>query len=79
MPFRRGQPQKMRENAVDFARRIVADGAGTVMLGGEHSTTFTALKAHAERHGQLAYGQFDAHRDTQASKECDHGTFVHHA
>lgn len=79
VPFRRGQPQKMLENAVDFARRIVAEGAGTVMLGGDHSTTFTALKAHAERHGQLAYVQFDAHRDTQASKEFDHGTFVHHA
>lgn len=79
VPFRRGQVPEFLDNATEFARRIVASGAGTIMLGGDHCTTYTALKAHAERHGPLALVQFDAHRDTQASDHLDHGTFVHHA
>ena len=79
VPFRRGQVAEMLEHATEFARRIVASGAGTILLGGDHCTTYTALKAHAERHGPLALIQFDAHRDTQPSDWLDHGTFVHHA
>jgi len=79
VPFRRGQVGEMLESATEFARRIVAEKAGTVMLGGDHCTTYTALKAHAERRGPLALVQFDAHRDTQKSDYLDHGTFVHHA
>jgi agmatinase len=79
VPFRRGQVSEMLENAVLFARRAVDAGAGTIMLGGDHCTTYTALKAHAARHGPLALVQFDAHRDTQVSPHLDHGTFVHHA
>lgn len=79
VPFRRGQVAEMLDHATEFARRIVASGAGTIMLGGDHCTTYTVLKAHAERHGPLALVQFDAHRDTQPSDWLDHGTFVHHA
>jgi len=79
VPFHRGQIQQMLDNATELARRISAAGAGTIMLGGDHCTTYTALKAHAERHGPLAYVQFDAHRDTLASEFLDHGTFVYHA
>lgn len=79
VPFRRGQVDEMLDHATEFARRIVASGASTIMLGGDHCTTYTALKAHAERHGPLALVQFDAHRDTQESGWLDHGTFVHHA
>lgn len=79
VPFRRGQVEQALEAATEFARRIVAADTGTIMLGGDHCTTYTALKAHAERHGPLALVQFDAHRDTQKSEHLDHGTFVHHA
>ena len=79
VPFRRGQVAEFLDNATEFARRIVAKGAGTILLGGDHCTTYTALKAQAERHGPLALVQFDAHRDTQVSDHLDHGTFVHHA
>lgn len=79
VPFRRGQVSEMRDSAIAMARHITSSGAGTVMLGGDHSTTYTALKAHAEIHGPLALIQFDAHRDTQKSDWFDHGTFVHHA
>ncbi|GAB5435756.1 agmatinase [Falsiruegeria mediterranea] len=79
VPFRRGQVEQMRDSAVAMARHISGAGAVTLMLGGDHCTTYTALKAHAERHGPLALVQFDAHRDTQKSNWFDHGTFVHHA
>lgn len=79
IPFRRGQVEQMLENAVAAARKIIAAGAGTIMLGGDHCVTYSALKAHAEKHGPLALIHFDAHRDTQASDYFDHGTFVHHA
>mgnify|MGYP006285588319 CR=1 FL=1 len=79
VPFRRGQVPEFIDHATEFARRIVGSHAGTILLGGDHSTTYPALKAHAERHGPLALVQFDAHRDTQASENLDHGTFVHHA
>ncbi|CTQ47453.1 agmatinase [Roseibium aggregatum] len=79
IPFRRGQVQQMLDSATEFARRICAGGASTIMLGGDHCTTYTALKAHAEKHGPLALVQFDAHRDTQESDFLDHGTFVYHA
>jgi len=79
VPFRRGQAAQALEAATEFARRIVASDTGTIMLGGDHCTTYTALKAHAERHGPLALVQFDAHRDTQKNEHLDHGTFVYHA
>lgn len=79
VPFRRGQSDQMYAAAETFARRIIAAGAQTVMLGGDHSCTFPMLRAHAAQHGPLALVQFDAHRDTQASDHLDHGTFVHHA
>jgi agmatinase len=71
--------QQMIDSATEMARRITKSGASTVMMGGDHSTTFTALKAHAEKHGPVSLIQFDAHRDTQKSDWFDHGTFVHHA
>lgn len=79
VPFRRGQVDKMVDSAVALARTISDAGASTIMMGGDHCTTYTALKAHAEKHGPLALIQFDAHRDTQKSDYFDHGTFVHHA
>jgi len=79
VPFRRGQIEKALETATEFARRLVSRGTATIMMGGDHCTTYTVLKAHAERHGPLALIQFDAHRDTQASEFLDHGTFAYHA
>lgn len=79
VPFRRGQVAQFLDHATEFARRVVSHGAGTILLGGDHCATYTALKAQVERHGPLGLVQFDAHRDTQASAYLDHGTFVHHA
>ncbi|MEM6985549.1 MAG: agmatinase [Pseudomonadota bacterium] len=77
--FRRGQVADMLAQAERVAGDILAAGCGVVGIGGDHLTTLPLLRAHAERHGPLAYIQFDAHRDTQANDAIDHGTFVHHA
>lgn len=62
--------------------RILAAGAGTVTLGGDHFITLPILKAHAEKFGPLALIQFDAHSDTWQDDDferIDHGTFVYKA
>ncbi|OWU84855.1 agmatinase [Oceanicola sp. 22II-s10i] len=63
-------------------RTILAGGAGTVTLGGDHFVTLPILKAHAEKFGPLALIQFDAHSDTWQDDDMeriDHGTFVYKA
>ncbi|MEM6487509.1 MAG: agmatinase [Pseudomonadota bacterium] len=57
-------------------------GAGVLALGGDHFTTFPALKATAARHGPgLSLIQFDAHCDTAIDDvaRIDHGTMFSHA
>ena len=61
---------------------ILAAGAGTLMLGGDHFCTYPALQAHAEVHGPLGLIQFDAHSDSWPDDDpdrIDHGTFVYKA
>ncbi|NND18592.1 MAG: agmatinase [Silicimonas sp.] len=61
---------------------IIADGAGCLTLGGDHSITLPVLRAHAARHGPLALLQFDAHSDTWADDDparVDHGTIIYKA
>ncbi|WP_375690623.1 agmatinase [Pseudooceanicola sp. LIPI14-2-Ac024] len=61
---------------------ILAGGAGTVTLGGDHFITLPILKAYAEKFGPLALIQFDAHSDTWQDDDferIDHGTFVYKA
>jgi agmatinase len=60
---------------------ILAQGAATLCLGGDHFLTYPALKAHAARHGPLALIHFDAHSDTWADEpgRIDHGTMFFHA
>lgn len=61
---------------------ILAQGAGAITLGGDHSITLGCLRAYARQHGQLALIQFDAHSDTWADDDparIDHGTFLYTA
>ena len=61
---------------------ILAAGAGSVVLGGDHSITLPILQAYAEKHGPLSVLQFDAHSDTWADDNftrIDHGTFMYKA
>jgi len=60
------------------AASIIAGGPMLLSLGGDHSATYSLLKAHAAKHGPLALVQFDAHQDTwnPAPDRIDHGSFV---
>ncbi|MHC0052687.1 agmatinase [Actibacterium sp. D379-3] len=61
---------------------ILAAGAGTITLGGDHYISFPILKAYAEKFGPLSLLHFDAHSDTWADDDMDridHGTMFYKA
>lgn len=61
---------------------ILAAGAGTVTLGGDHFISLPIMRAYAERHGPLALVQFDAHSDLWPDDDMariDHGTWTYKA
>ena len=63
-------------------RTILAAGAGTITLGGDHYITFPILKAYAEKFGPLAVIHFDAHSDLWPDDDLtriDHGTMLYKA
>jgi agmatinase len=63
-------------------RGILAGGAGTITLGGDHYISFPILKAYAEKYGPLSLLHFDAHSDTWVDDDftrIDHGTMFYKA
>ena len=63
-------------------RTILAAGAGTVTLGGDHFITFPILRAYAEKFGPVAVIHFDAHSDLWPDDDMtriDHGTMMYKA
>jgi agmatinase len=60
---------------------IIAGGAGTLGLGGDHFTTYPTLKAYAAKYGPMGMVQFDAHRDVEQDEggRIDHGSMFHYA
>lgn len=61
---------------------ILGQGAGTLVLGGDHFVTLPILRAYAELHGPLSVIQFDAHSDLWVDDDMgrlDHGTFLYKA
>ena len=62
--------------------RILAAGAGSITLGGDHFITLPILRAYAEKFGPLSVIHFDAHSDLWADDDMDridHGTFFYKA
>lgn len=61
----------------------IAQGARTLMLGGDHLMTLGALRAHARQHGPLGLLHFDAHPDAGHGElwgtSLHHGTWVRQA
>jgi agmatinase len=61
---------------------ILAQGPGTITLGGDHFITLPILRAYAAKFGPLAVIHFDAHSDLWADDDMDridHGTFFYKA
>lgn len=70
------------ETLTTHFRTILASGAGTVTLGGDHYITLPILRAYAEKFGPLSVVHFDAHSDLWPDDDMsriDHGTFMYKA
>ena len=70
------------ETLTNHIRGILAQGAGSVTLGGDHYISFPILKAYAEKYGPLSLIHFDAHSDTWRDDDMariDHGTMFYKA
>lgn len=66
----------------DHIAGILAQGPGTITLGGDHFITLPILRAYAAKFGPLAVVHFDAHSDLWADDDfarIDHGTFLYKA
>ncbi len=63
-------------------RGILASGAASLTLGGDHYITFPILRAYAEKYGPVSLLHFDAHCDTWPDDDMtriDHGTMFYKA
>lgn len=60
---------------------ILASGAASLLLGGDHFISYPSLCAHAKVHGPLSLIHFDAHTDTWPSsgEGINHGTMFYKA
>lgn len=76
-----GAPMDIPQAIQSHIAGILAGGATTLGLGGDHFTTYPTLKAYAERFGPLALVQFDAHRDVEQDEggRIDHGSMFYYA
>jgi agmatinase len=70
------------DRLTDHIRTILAAGAGSIVLGGDHYITYPILRAYAERFGPLGVIHFDAHSDLWPDDDLtriDHGTMMYKA
>lgn len=70
------------DRVTEHIRGILAAGAGSITLGGDHYITFPILKAYAEKFGPISLIQFDAHSDLWPDDDLtriDHGTMTYKA
>ena len=77
-----GHPERTPALIEAAIRHIHDQGARTLLIGGDHFTSYPSLKAHVAREGRpLALVQFDAHTDTwkDDGTRIDHGTMFYHA
>ena len=77
-----GHPERVPGHIEGAIAHVIGEGAGVLMLGGDHFCSYPSLAAHALAHGDgIALVQFDAHCDTGADDghRIDHGTMFAHA
>ncbi|QPM89542.1 agmatinase [Pseudooceanicola algae] len=70
------------EALTQHIRGILAQGAASIALGGDHYISFPILKAYAEKFGPMSLIHFDAHSDTWVDDDMeriDHGTMFYKA
>lgn len=71
-------PGTVAETIEAEAAAILASGARSLALGGDHFVAWPLLRAHAATHGPIALVQFDAHGDLWPDDpgRVDHGTMM---
>jgi len=76
-----GQPETIVPYIEGYIGKILASGAASLVMGGDHFVTYPVLKAYAKVHGPLSLVHFDAHSDTWGEDQhrLDHGTMFYHA
>lgn len=65
----------------EHVAKILAGGAASLLLGGDHFISYPSLRAHAKIHGPISLIHFDAHTDTWPSsgEGINHGTMFYKA
>lgn len=77
-----GHIDRFPDALTQHVQTILEQGAGTLVLGGDHYITLPILRAHAKAFGPMAVIQFDAHSDLWADDDMerlDHGTMMYKA
>ncbi|MCP5081377.1 MAG: agmatinase [Alphaproteobacteria bacterium] len=76
-----GQPTEIPGRIEQHIATIIENGASTLMLGGDHFSTYPTLRAYAKKYGPLGLVQIDAHRDVEADAggRLDHGSMFTYA
>ena len=80
--FDHGSPEAITATIENTFSHIHKTGVKTLMLGGDHFSTYPVLKSIAAQIGKpLSLIHFDAHSDTWSEdmKRVDHGTMFYHA
>jgi agmatinase len=74
--FDHGHPTLIPDIISDHIRPILAAGAKSLAIGGDHFITLPILRAYAEKFGTLSLVHFDAHPDTwpDDGEEINHGS-----
>ncbi|MCU0821822.1 MAG: agmatinase [Spirochaetes bacterium] len=69
-------PEKMTDTVYQRVSGHLKNGKFVVTVGGEHSVSVGAIRAHSEKHAGMSVLQLDAHADLQPSF---HGSRYNHA
>lgn len=69
-------PKSLVNKVYKKTKQLINDGKFAVVLGGEHSVSVGAIKAHAERFADLSILHLDAHSDRRAAYN---GSIYNHA
>ena len=56
---------KLNQEVYNDTKKLLAEGKMSVVVGGDHSTPFGAIKAYAEKFPGMGVLHFDAHSDTR--------------
>ncbi|MEM7471115.1 MAG: agmatinase [Pseudomonadota bacterium] len=82
LAFDYGDIPRFPQALTDHIAGILAAGAGSLVLGGDHYISFPILRAYVAKFGPLSLLQFDAHSDTWPDDDMarvDHGTMFYKA